>query len=100
LPRGLKSLFLSTYRVTGQSFAREFISAGMIIAGQRFFESIGYPEATTILAAIATAMAPIVFVFFWKGPQIRARSSFSQMIIEGQRRDAARAALEEEEEEE
>lgn len=68
---------LASSAVTGQSFARELMSAGLIIAGQDYYETVGYPEATTILAAFATVLGVLPFVFSRYGPTIRARSHYS-----------------------
>lgn len=68
---------LASSAVTGQSFARELMSAGLIIAGQDFYEKVGYPEATTILAAFATILGVLPFVFSRYGPRIRERSHYS-----------------------
>lgn len=68
---------LASSAVTGQSFARELMSAGLIIAGQDFYENVGYPQATTILAAFATILGVLPFVFSKYGPRIRERSAYS-----------------------
>jgi hypothetical protein len=68
---------LASSAVTGQSFARELISAGLIVAGSDFYENVGYPEATSILAAFAAVLGVLPFVFSRYGPRIRERSHYS-----------------------
>jgi len=53
------------------------MSAGLIVAGQDFYETVGYPEATSILAAFATVLGVLPFVFSHYGPRIRERSRYS-----------------------
>jgi hypothetical protein len=86
---------LASSAVTGQSFARELMSAGLIVAGQDFYETVGYPEATTILAAFATLLGVLPFVFSHYGPRIRARSRYSLEILQAAKADLEREKLEE-----
>lgn len=53
------------------------MSAGLIVAGQDFYETVGYPEATTILASFAALLGILPFVFARAGPRIRQRSRYS-----------------------
>lgn len=53
------------------------MSAGLIVAGQDFYETVGYPEATSILAAFATVLGVLPFVFAHYGPRIRERSRYA-----------------------
>lgn len=80
--------------VTGQSFARELMSAGLIVVGQTYYTNLGPQVATTILAAIATALGVLPFLFYLYGPKIRDRSKYSQEIKQAAREDEARAMLE------
>jgi uncharacterized membrane protein YdfJ with MMPL/SSD domain len=71
------------------------MSAGLIVAGQDFYETVGYPEATTILAAFATVLGVLPFVFAHYGPRIRARSRYSLEILQAAKADLEREKLEE-----
>lgn len=69
---------MTAFRVTGQSFARELISATFIIIGPTIYREVGYPEMTTILASVAVLLGFVVPLFWKYGPRIRERSNYSQ----------------------
>jgi hypothetical protein len=49
--------------------------------------------ASTILACIAVVVTIPIYVFYWKGPQIRAKSKFAQSLdAERQKIDARRGS--------
>lgn len=66
--------------MTGQSFARELLSATLIIVGEPFYVNLGPEIASTILAAIATVLGVLPFMFWRYGPSIRERSHYSQEV--------------------
>jgi len=85
-----RSGHLASSAVTGQSFLREALSAGIVIVGQNFYTDVRPAIATTILAAIATLLGVLPFVFFKWGPTIRARSAFSLEIKQAAAEDKRR----------
>lgn len=85
---------MSSLSVTGQSFAREIMSATLIVVGEPFYNNLGPQVATTILAAIATVLGVLPFLFFKYGPKIRERSRFSQEIKRMAEEDEKRARME------
>lgn len=52
--------------------------------------NVGAPRnleyASTILACLACCVTVPIYVFYWKGPEIRARSKFAS-ALESQRRE-------------
>ena len=67
-------------QITGQSFMREGMSASLVIVGSNFYNDLGPQVASSILAAIATALAVLPFLFWRFGPTIRARSAYYQQV--------------------
>lgn len=67
-------------KMTGQSLLREAMSATLVVVGTPFYANLGPPIATSILAAIATVLAVLPFVFWRYGPAIRSRSAYSQAV--------------------
>ena len=66
--------------MTGQSFARELMSAALIIVGPTFYRNVGYPESTTILASLAVVLGVTPFIFYRYGHRIRENSNYSQEV--------------------
>jgi len=73
---------LASSAITGQSFARETLSAGGIMIGELFYEGVGYSQASTIIAVLATLLGVMPFLFYRYGARVRAHSRFSQQIKE------------------
>ncbi|KAF2153894.1 MFS general substrate transporter [Myriangium duriaei CBS 260.36] len=80
----------------GNGFARDFLAGIAAMYSTPFYEhfksdSLEWPS--TILAFIAIAVTIPIFVFYWKGPQIREKSPFAQ-TLKGERtdRDGRRAS--------
>lgn len=51
-----------------------------------------YQWASTLLGFLWILVIIPIYVFFWKGPQIRAKSKFSQTLEEDRVRGASRRA--------
>ena len=51
------------------------------------YENIGstykLEDPTTILACLSIVVIIPIYIFYWKGPQIRARSKFAQELLSG-----------------
>jgi len=68
----------------GNAFARDFLAAISAMYATPMYENIGheYPVeyATTILACLSCLVVIPIYIFYWKGPQIRERSKFAQTL--------------------
>jgi multidrug resistance protein len=63
--------------MASNTFWRCFFAGGAPFLANPLYEALGNIWATALLAFIALALAPFPFLFFYYGPQIRARSRFS-----------------------
>ncbi|KAL8948347.1 MAG: hypothetical protein Q9222_005457 [Ikaeria aurantiellina] len=68
----------------GNGWSRDFLAGVLTIPATPFFSNIGGKNhlqiASTILAAIAALLVVAVYVIYWKGPTLRARSPFAQQL--------------------
>lgn len=68
----------------GNGFARDFLAGVAIMYATPMYQNIGgelhLQWASTILGCIAILVAIPIYVFYWKGPAIRARSKFAQTL--------------------
>ncbi|KAK7966283.1 MFS transporter [Apiospora aurea] len=69
----------------GNDFARDFLAGIAAIYAHPFYESVGPKEyhliyPSTILACMGVIFIIPIYVFYWKGPQIRLRSKFAQEL--------------------
>lgn len=68
----------------GNGFARDFLAGVSTMYATPMFSNIGnslhIQWATLILACLALLVALPTYVFYWKGPQIRAKSKFAQTL--------------------
>jgi len=67
----------------GNGFARDFLAGIAAMYSVPFYTNIKgrtleYPS--TILACLAFCVTIPIYIFYWKGPQIRARSKFAQTL--------------------
>lgn len=58
------------------SLSRYTLSAAFPLFVIQMYETLGVGWATSLLGFIALAMAPIPWVFYYKGPSLRARSTY------------------------
>jgi len=70
----------------GNGFARDFLAGIAAMYSTPFYEhfksdTLEWPS--TILAFIAIFVTVPIYVFYWKGPQIRERSRFAQSLAGG-----------------
>ncbi|GAM87881.1 hypothetical protein ANO11243_059090 [Dothideomycetidae sp. 11243] len=75
----------------GNGFARDFLAGIAAMYSTPFYEhfksdTLEWPS--TILAFVAVAVTIPIYIFYWKGPQIRERSKFAQTLA-GERTDRA-----------
>lgn len=68
----------------GNGFARDFLAGVAIMYATPMYQNIGGARhlqwASTILGCIAILVAIPIYVFYWKGPAIRAKSKFAQTL--------------------
>ncbi|KAK5102087.1 hypothetical protein LTS08_004547 [Lithohypha guttulata] len=67
----------------GNGWARDFLAGVLTLPATPFFNNIGsnpLAYATTILFAISAVLVLAVYVIYWKGPVLRARSPFAQQL--------------------
>ena len=68
----------------GNGFSRDFLAGVAAMYSTPFYENVGskdkleYPS--TILACIAFLVTIPIYVFYWKGPIIREKSKFAQVL--------------------
>ncbi|KAI4677952.1 uncharacterized protein J4E84_008899 [Alternaria hordeiaustralica] len=55
--------------------------AAFPLFSKRLYESLGVPWGTSLLAFVATAMAPIPWIFYRYGPTIRKKSAYHQAAM-------------------
>ncbi|KAK8857233.1 MFS general substrate transporter [Apiospora arundinis] len=69
----------------GNDFARDFLAGIAALYAHPFYESVGPKEyhlvyPSTILACMGVIFIIPIYIFYWKGPQIRLRSKFAQEL--------------------
>ena len=65
----------------GNGFSRDFLAGVLTLPAVPFYENLGnvaYP--TTILFCLSTILVACVYIVYWKGPQLRAKSPFAQHL--------------------
>lgn len=68
----------------GNAFARDFLAGIAAMYATPMYQNLSpkYPTeyATTILACLSCLIVAPIYVFYWKGPQIRDASKFAQTL--------------------
>lgn len=68
----------------GNGFARDFLAGIAAMYATPMYENIGgkfhLQWASTLLGCLAILVALPLYLFYWKGPQIRERSKFAQTL--------------------
>jgi MFS family permease len=68
----------------GNGWARDFLAGVLTLPATPFFQNIGgdlhLAYASTILFCISLLLVVSVYVIYWKGPELRARSPFAQQL--------------------
>lgn len=62
------------------SFVRNIASAVFPLFATSMYKNMGYPQASTLVASIATALAAAPVVIIVYGPRLRARSKVASAI--------------------
>ncbi|TFY59216.1 hypothetical protein EVJ58_g5919 [Rhodofomes roseus] len=68
----------------GNGFARDFLAGIAALYATPLYTNLGSHSlewASTLLGFLAILVAIPVYIFYWKGPQIRARSRFAQELV-------------------
>ncbi|TKA25882.1 hypothetical protein B0A50_05637 [Salinomyces thailandicus] len=72
----------------GNGWSRDFLAGVLTVPATPFFRNIGAESgnnleyASTILACISFVLVIAVYVIYWKGPVLRARSPFAQQLAD------------------
>ncbi|KAF2868125.1 multidrug transporter [Massariosphaeria phaeospora] len=71
----------------GNGWSRDFLAGVLTLPATPFYQNIPSSSnpnhlayASTILFCISFALVAAVYVIYWKGPQLRARSAFAQQL--------------------
>ncbi|GJJ11461.1 hypothetical protein Clacol_005694 [Clathrus columnatus] len=67
--------------LAGQSLCRNIMATIFPLFTTKMYARLPFQWASTIFACLATLLAVIPFILFWKGPQIRARSQFANKML-------------------
>ncbi|TEA20731.1 putative efflux pump kojT [Colletotrichum sidae] len=82
----------------GNGFARDFLAGVSAMYATPLYENIGSSRhteyASTILACLALLVTIPVYLIYWKGPAIRARSKFAQSLDADRRAKGGRRVVE------
>jgi MFS transporter, DHA1 family, multidrug resistance protein len=62
--------------VAANTFLRSFLAAGSPLFANYMIKGLGVQWAGTLLGGVAVLLMPMPFLFYYKGPAIRAKSSF------------------------
>lgn len=80
----------------GNGFARDFLAGLSAMYATPMYTNIGgrfhLQWASTILAILAIFVTIPIYVFYWKGPQIREKSKFAQTLAADRARNEGRRA--------
>ncbi|TID26762.1 DNA replication licensing factor [Venturia nashicola] len=81
----------------GNGWSRDFLAGVLTIPATPFFTNIGgkyhLEYASTILACIATVLVLAVYIIYWKGPALRARSPFAQQLQDAREGGSRRVSV-------
>lgn len=64
----------------GNGFARDFLAGICAIYTKPMFDNLGIQKTYFVLFAFAALFCIPVYVFYWKGPEVRARSKFAKKL--------------------
>jgi hypothetical protein len=82
----------------GNGWSRDFLAGVLTVPATPFFTNIGASSgknleyACTILFCISFCLVIAVYIIYWKGPVLRARSPFAQQLAEARTEDGGRRA--------
>ncbi|KAM5530831.1 hypothetical protein V8D89_015521, partial [Ganoderma adspersum] len=67
--------------LAGQSLSRNIMGTAFPLFTQQMYDRLTYHWGTSLFGFVAVVMIPIPFVLFWKGPAIRAHSTFASQVV-------------------
>ncbi|KAE8153835.1 MFS general substrate transporter [Aspergillus avenaceus] len=67
-------LYVANSAISGNTFARSFFGAAFPLFSPALYHNLGVPWATSLLAFIALALAPVPLIFYLYGAKIRSYS--------------------------
>ncbi|PHH82953.1 hypothetical protein CDD82_4171 [Ophiocordyceps australis] len=73
-------LMFAASAIAGNTFMRSLCGATFPLFARQMFQGMGIQWASTLLGCVALALAPIPFVFYKYGAQIRQRSAFAPTL--------------------
>lgn len=80
----------------GNALARDFLAGVAAMYSTPMYTNIGttlhLQWPSTILAILAAMVAVPVYIFYWKGPQIREKSKFAQTLASDRSKNQGRRA--------
>lgn len=80
----------------GNGFARDFLAGIAAMYSTPMFSNIGHrfhlQWASTILGVLALFVTIPIYIFYWRGPEIRAKSKFAQTLAADRKRNEGRRA--------
>lgn len=78
----------------GNGFARDFLAGIAAMYSTPFYEHVGKSHKlewpSTILAGIALVVTIPIYIFYWKGPYIREKSKFAQVLAADRKKGGGR----------
>ncbi|RSH92160.1 hypothetical protein EHS25_008575 [Saitozyma podzolica] len=75
--------------IAAQSFARNMIGGSFSFFTIDMYDNLTPRWAIFLMGCIALLLAIVPFAAFWRGPQIRARSRYSKLLMEEEKRRVA-----------
>jgi MFS transporter, DHA1 family, multidrug resistance protein len=69
--------FFAVFRFAGNDAARSFIAFAAVMFGHDMYVGMGIGEACSLLGALTAACIGGIFVLYFFGARLRARSRFS-----------------------
>jgi hypothetical protein len=78
----------------GNAFARDLLAGISAMYATPMYNNIGnkwhVEYASTVLACLSCVVVAPIYVFYWKGPEIRARSKFASALAEDRKQNEGR----------
>ncbi|KAJ5375985.1 hypothetical protein N7509_012871 [Penicillium cosmopolitanum] len=78
----------------GNAFARDLLAGISAMYATPMYNNIGnkwhVEYASTVLACLSCVVVAPIYVFYWKGPQIRAKSKFASALAEDRKQNEGR----------
>ena len=78
----------------GNGWARDFLAGIAAMYSTPFYTNLPYKNKleipTTILACISFVVTIPIYVFYWKGPIVRERSKFAQVLASDRKKKGGR----------